>query len=261
MSCNAFRREWEPGGSDAHAASCPVCGEWLAAQRDLASGLSRLAAQLVTAQAPSHEAELRAAFRGSHRNASRRPLGRFVGWAAAAGFVGLVVLVMRWPHPSAVGKRTQAVTPAPAIVPPAAKPRPSSEPTRVVRHPGPRTAPGGPSVAAPPPLEDPGAEAVAASAPLPAHDRSDPAPEVEVAETDATESARPAREQSFYPLLPDREPSAIESGQIVRVQLRPDVLSAAGLASRAPGSGPVEAEVLMGPDGVALGIRLARPKR
>jgi hypothetical protein len=118
-------------------------------------------------------------------------------------------------------------------------------------------------VAAPPPLEGPSEEAVAASAPSPAHDSSDPAPEVAVAETDATESGLPraAREQSFYPLLPDREPSAIESGQIVRVQLRPDVLSAAGLASRAPGSGPVEAEVLMGPDGVALGIRLARPKR
>jgi hypothetical protein len=80
---------------------------------------------------------------------------------------------------------------------------------------------------------------------------------------DGTEASSPraAREQSFYPLLPDREPSALESGQIVRVQVRPEVLSAAGLSSRTSGTAPVEAEVLMGPDGVALGIRLPRPKR
>jgi hypothetical protein len=263
MSCAAFRREWEPSGCETHAASCSACGEWLSTQRGLSSGLFGLAAQLAAAEPPSREGELRAAFRGSRGDAPRRPpLRWWLGWAAAAGVVGLVALVVRWPGSSAFGKRTQAQ--APAVVSPSAKPRPSSQPTRIVRHAAPRPAPRVSGAPAPlPPLDGAPAEAAAASPSSPSEDASEHASEVALAEGDSTEAGLPGapREQSFYPLGPDREPSAIESGQIVRVQLRPDVLSAAGLRSRTPGPGPVEAEVLMGPDGVALGIRLAKPKR
>jgi hypothetical protein len=69
--------------------------------------------------------------------------------------------------------------------------------------------------------------------------------------------------RAFYPLRPEPDPSLVDSGQVVRVQLRGDVLRAAGLSlSPAPGSGDrIEAEVLVGPDGIARGIRLARPRR
>ncbi len=70
-----------------------------------------------------------------------------------------------------------------------------------------------------------------------------------------------ADDHAFYPLVADPESGPLESGQIVRVQLRSDVLDAAGLAPRGVGSELVEAEVLVGPDGVARGIRLARPRR
>jgi len=68
-------------------------------------------------------------------------------------------------------------------------------------------------------------------------------------------------DRRFHALVPGAEPSALESGQIVRVQLRADVLEAVGLPARSPAGEPVEAEVLVGPDGVARGIRLAGPRR
>ena len=79
---------------------------------------------------------------------------------------------------------------------------------------------------------------------------------------EALPQSAPADDDGFYPLQPDAGRASLESGQIVRVRLRPDVLDAAGLPPRADGArGPVEAEVLIGPDGVARGIRLARPQR
>jgi hypothetical protein len=74
-------------------------------------------------------------------------------------------------------------------------------------------------------------------------------------------SGSDADDRRFYPLVPGAEPAALESGQIVRVQLRPDVLEAVGLPARGAAGEPVEAEVLVGPDGVARGIRLAGPRR
>jgi hypothetical protein len=105
-----------------------------------------------------------------------------------------------------------------------------------------------------------------------------PADELRAATSSIADSAGPAREadasasattaaadapdtRAFYPLRPEPDASLVDSGQVVRVQLRGDVLRAAGL-SPAPGSGErIEAEVLVGPDGIARGIRLARPRR
>jgi hypothetical protein len=67
--------------------------------------------------------------------------------------------------------------------------------------------------------------------------------------------------RAFYPLVAEPDPSLVDSGQVVRVQLRGDAIRAAGLPT-VPGLGErVEAEVLFGPDGVARGIRMARPRR
>ena len=102
----------------------------------------------------------------------------------------------------------------------------------------------------------------AGSAPSSSFDESAPLQPAQLAEAPASATGATADADGFYPLLPDAPRATLESGQIVRVQLRPDVLDAAGLPRRAvPAQGPVEAEVLVGPDGVARGIRLARPVR
>lgn len=257
MKCNAFRQEWEPGFPDAHAARCGDCREWLATQRDLAPSLARLRARVDAAEPASREGELRSAFRAANGTVSLRPrFGFFLGWAAAAGFVAFLAVVVRLSSPLATRQQAQARPLAPAATSSSAKARPSSEPTKPARRTPARTPPASPAQAESLPVAPP-----AMDAPEPAAPSAHEAAEVVVAESDPVDDERSRTEQSFYPLVPGRETSAIESGQIVRVQLRPDVLSAAGLPSRTPGSAPVEAEVLMGPDGVAVGIRLPRPKR
>ena len=95
------------------------------------------------------------------------------------------------------------------------------------------------------------AEARAAAAPdaaLPAagaigllrRSRRPPAPAAESAhsgdrgrQAGGTPSGAPGRATGFRPLVPALEAASLESGQIVRVQLRPDVLDAAGLPPRA----------------------------
>jgi hypothetical protein len=74
-------------------------------------------------------------------------------------------------------------------------------------------------------------------------------------------SAPGSGDRGFYALVPGLEAASLESGQIVRVELRQDLLEAAGLPPRIMPHDPVEAEVLVGPDGVARGIRLAGPRR
>jgi hypothetical protein len=259
MKCSTFRKAWEPGLSDPHALACGACGEWVATQRDLRSSLARLAARVGAAEAPGREAELRAAFRASHGTVSPRPqLGWFLGWAAAASFAAFVALVVSVSSPSLPRQQAHArpVSPAPAASP-SAKPRSTSEPAKQAGRATTRSAPATPEESG----SVPQAPAAPAAAPEAVAPRVHEPPEVEVADAASVEDGPSRSEQSFYPLVPGRETSAIESGQIVRVQLRPDVLSAAGLPSRTLGSSPVEAEVLMGPDGVAVGIRLPRPKR
>ena len=71
MSCSAFRRSWEIGGAEDHAAACAACAEWVAGQRRAASALAHLAAALESAVVPAdHEAVLRAAFRQAQQPAA-----------------------------------------------------------------------------------------------------------------------------------------------------------------------------------------------
>ena len=92
---------------------------------------------------------------------------------------------------------------------------------------------------------------------------ADPAPGVSAEGPRPMEA--PARraagdDRRFYPLGADDPAVRADDDRIVRVQLRVDVLDAAGVKREGTASGPVEAEVLVGRDGVARGVRLARPR-
>jgi hypothetical protein len=249
-----------------------VCAEWLAGQRRAASALAHLAARLDDATRPAErEPELRAAFRQARRPAAgpRQRTWAFVFVAAAACLVAAVGFASRRTAPSSSsGATTSTLAPASAPVHVAA----ASAPTATAAAPSrTRSVRGGQARAS-----SPSARAVAvvsthpATAPddpkespqLSSFDESAPLHPAQLAEAPASATGATADADGFYPLLPDASRAPLESGQIVRVQLRPDVLDAAGLPRRAvPAQGPVEAEVLVGPDGVARGIRLARPGR
>ena len=255
MSCSSFRAGWEIGGPEQHAASCPGCAEWVAGQRRSVTVLVHLAAELDGRVVPAdREAELRVAFRQAKQRAAE-PRGRrraSVWTAVAACLVGVLGLALRrLPSPQV----RQAVRQAGAAAPVAAAlaPLPQSSP-RVAR-PASRRSP----APAPTPSLSPATVAAAAVSREISAANDEAVPLRASLPTPAAQAA--AAEDAFYPLLPDSEPAALESGQIVRVQLRPDVLDAAGVPSRSGGQVSVEAEVLVGPDGVARGISLARPRR
>jgi hypothetical protein len=251
MSCSRFRRRWEPGGPEDHATTCAACAEWLAGQRRAAAALAHLAARLDDATRPAERAaEL-----------------RFVLVAAAACLVAAVGFALRRTAPSASARATTStlapasapVQVATASAPPATAAAPSltgsvgAGPARPSSPSARATAVVPTSTAAVP--DDP-----AASPPLSSFDQAVQLHPARPAEAPVSVPAAPDDADGFYPLLPDAPRATLESGQIVRVQLRPDVLDAAGLPRRAmPAQGPVEAEVLVGPDGVARGIRLAKP--
>jgi hypothetical protein len=270
MSCSRFRRRWEPGGPEDHATTCAACAEWLAGQRRAAAALAHLAARLDDATRPAERAaELRSAFRQArHPVAEPRQRTRaFVLVAAAACLVAAVGFALRRTAPSASARATTStlapasapVQVATASAPPATAAAPSltgsvgAGPARPSSPSARATAVVPTSTAAVP--DDP-----AASPPLSSFDQAVQLHPARPAEAPVSVPAAPDDADGFYPLLPDAPRATLESGQIVRVQLRPDVLDAAGLPRRAmPAQGPVEAEVLVGPDGVARGIRLAKP--
>jgi hypothetical protein len=294
MSCSSFRQQWEPAGSQDHAAACPGCAEWVAGQRRAASAIVHLAARLDRVAAPAdREAELRVAFRQARRPSiaaeprlgllSAPPVWRWA-WAASLALAlcaaGVFVLVHERPPESGSESARERPPAAAPSLPPARSSLPqvaaSAGGARVRRSNPPRPAASAGREAAAsdvaPRPEDRLREvesAVAARVAAAGHEPIQPAP------TGAAPTAEPARtepqkaapeswargdERGFRP-LPGVEPADMESGQIVRVQLRPDVLDAAGLPPRPGIKGPVEAEVLVGPDGVARGIRLASPRR
>ena len=260
MSCTAFRDGWTIGGPEGHAASCPACAEWMTDQRRAAAALAQLGAELDAALPPAdREDALRAAFRQLQRRSLERPrgAGRWLWPLAAAAVVLIAVVLARGrgaapavpalpvaaaPEPSSAGPSPGALAPRAVVAArsPASSPRPrhaaASEKAPVAGEPAP------PSVAAAdvePLLTGPVLEPV----------RGVPARLVEGSDAD----------DAFYALVPGPDVS-LESGQIVRVKLRPEALRAAGLASPMAGREPVEADVLVGPDGVARGIRIVRPR-
>lgn len=279
MSCSAFRAGWRCGGSAPHERSCPACAEWAAGQRQVSSSLARLAAFLDEQEPGDHERALRAAFRSRLPAAPPAREWRWA-WAAAAGLAAIALalgVVVRGPAGAAPVRVAAAVPPAPAKAQPAAPARPAAgaartPPARPATRPSPqrarlvepaRSVPVPPAAAA----EIAAAALAAAEAVLEVQStadvgRSSAEPGPGPAPSDASQ-ARSAfvDDRSFRPLLPSQAPVHAADGQIVRVQLRVDVLDAAGMAHGDPAAGSVEAEVLVGRDGVARGVRLARPRR
>lgn len=273
MRCGPFRRSWQNGGPDDHAATCPRCTRWLDGQRRARSALTHLAISLDEVAPEDREPELRWAFR---RHGRPDPSSRRWGWAWAAATAGLFLAVVAlWgrptpppaaSHPASVPPRdnlTSAKPTEPARTRTPVRSAPLQMPSAVARATA-RPAPPSRSEAGdavPAPL---GPAAIPEHLPTPAQPAlsspGDATADAAAADPDAQTARVTADDQSFH-LLPGSESADLESGQIVRVRLRPDVLDAAGLPPRAGARGPVEAEVLVGPDGVARGIRHARPRR
>jgi hypothetical protein len=282
MSCSAFRDGWTIEGIEGeggHAASCEECAQWVTAQRRAAAALANLAAGLEGPVVPDErEAALRAAFRQAIRPAPRRQSRRWP-WAVPAAAVGCLLigagLLVRGRGGTAPSARV-AAGPSPTSAP-------GSMATAVPASAVPNPVPGAAASAAPAP------GAAVPKRPAAVRDETPPAasaaePPIEVAATSPAEALLtgpvvdagggvPARlvesfgargdaeDRGFHPLSPGLDPGPLESGQIVRVRLRPDVLESVGLPARGAAHEPVEAEVLVGPDGVARGIRLPPPKR
>jgi hypothetical protein len=281
VSCAAFRERLDRGGAaDAHGHICSSCSAWLGRQRRAQAALARLAGTLDGAGAPPRvEAALRRAFRERFEPAPADEVAVFATaprpfpWAVAAVAACLVVaiaLVLVRKGPAGATRAvadarpalaTRAVAPKDAAGAPAtlgAKPASRAEAAAAPRvpplRPKPPSAPPAPLAATFPPADEPRA------ATSPIADSAGPAREAD-ASASATPAAAAPDTRAFYPLRPEPDASLVDSGQVIRVQLRGDVLRAAGL-SPAPGSGErIEAEVLVGPDGIARGIRLARPRR
>ena len=285
MSCAAFRERLDRGGAaDPHGHTCPSCRGWLGRQRRAQVALARLAGTFDGEGAPPRvEAALRRSFRERFERApvaevavfaaARRP--RRLSWAVAAAAACLVVaiaLVLVRKGPASATRSVADARPAPAtrVVAPkeaagalatlGAKPASRAEAAAAPRVPPSRPKRRPSSVPSAPPAAtfSPADELRAATSSI--ADSAGPAREAD-ASASATTAAEPPDTRAFYPLRPETDASLVDSGQVVRVQLRGDALRAAGL-SLAPGSGErIEAEVLVGPDGIARGIRLARPRR
>jgi hypothetical protein len=267
MSCSLFRRRWEPGGPEDHASACSACAEWLADQRRAASALAHLAVRLDDATRPAErEPELRAAFREARRPAAepRQRSWAFLLVAAAACLVAAVGFAL-FPTAPSPGVAPSAPARASIRAVASASPATAAAPSRTTNPRAGKARASSPSthaINAVPTLPPKVPADSAGSARLSSLDESAPQHPARLAEAPASVPGATADADGFYPLLPDAPRATLESGQIVRVQLRPDVLDAAGLPRReVPAQGPVEAEVLVGPDGVARGIRLARPGR
>lgn len=259
MSCATFRERWDDtGAADAHADACVSCRGWVARQRRTRAALSQLAQTLDASSLPPRiEQDLRRAFREAHALRARPVVAPFVSgrraWAllGAAACAAIATALVRVParspraaFPVADARRSE---PRPAAPLPGAAPsprprnhqaRPAVEPSAPGKS---RSSDAAPAILAP--ASDRG-EVVASS--------STPVTGVE------PEEAEP---RAFYPLVAEPDPSLVDSGQVVRVQLREDALRAAGLPTGPGLSERLEAEVLFGPDGVARGIRIARPRR
>jgi hypothetical protein len=283
-SCAAFRRGWEIGGSEEHAAACAACADWVAGQRRAMSALAHLAGDLDSSVIPGeHEAALRRAFRQAREPAAGSHAWRWAwGLVTASACALLIVVVLFRPAvreqaaPRVATARPKAPLPVAearaADTPGLAAPSSAARVRRVERRDvrdattPPEPTPQPKDLTSPAAATSPVELAAVPVLPLPAASAAEPdetGPAIAEAPVVAGAPTQRASvdDQGFSP-LPGSETTDMDSGQIVRVQLRADVLDAAGLPPR-PGTnkGPVEAEVLVGPDGVARGIRVARPRR
>jgi hypothetical protein len=271
VSCAAFRASWRSCGSAPHERSCPACAEWAAGQRRASSSLARLAAFLDQQQPADRERALRAAFRSRQSGAQPAREWRWAWVAAAAGLTAAAVVLMvaaRGPARSAAVRVAASVPPALAKEEPPAQSKPQARHSARRAQPRARTAESSPVPLPVPPAaaaEIAAAALAAAEAVLEVQSTAQggrsPVELGPVPGDEPQAQSASADDRRFRPLLPSQAPVHPEDGQIVRVQLRVDVLDAAGVAHGDSAAGPLEAEVLVGRDGVARGVRLARPRR
>lgn len=240
-----------------HAEECGRCGQRLAGERTLTSGLRAYVASVETMEAPaSVEASLRVAFRQRQTIAKVTPAvanapiraRRWMQWATAAAAAIVTVLAIQAfrfresPAPlarvnNAVGLPTEKL----AIVPPS----PSPSPDDVVVTAG-GTAPRG--------TRDTTGREVNNLRNLLVSNRTPRSPrEAPVNQADSEIVT------DFMPLTYGAAMSPNEGGQLVRVELPRSALVSMGLPMNAELSNErVKADVLLGHDGLARAIRFVR---
>ena len=228
----------------AHAESCECCAERLADERTLTAGLKALAASDEEKAAPDRlEAALLAAFRQQPIREGVPP--RWPRWALAAAAMilvalGLIIYRALNDAPSEKSKDDQVLAP----------PTPASEPVeRKINEPVvDRKLAENKSV-------KPGANRSqkASSRPRP------PAPKFLIRD-EMTLYVRASEVTSeFFPLTYEEEPAAMESGQLIRVQMPRSALVSFGLPLNVERADePVKADLLVGEDGLARAIRFVR---
>lgn len=212
-----------------HAESCAYCRGRLAAARLLFLELQALAREDESLQAPPHvEARLMAAFRGRSRRASGG--WRKLGWAGAAAAVAVAIWLMaayssRRPG-STSSTPTQARKSAPLPKPPVVEIASSAS----VAKPAPGTAKG----------------AGMAKRPVARSSRS---------------AGQTAAEMAGDFIALSGSPYPMGDGVVVRVQVPRSAPALVGLpVSGGDFSGTVTADVVLGEDGVARGIRFVQPQ-
>jgi hypothetical protein len=273
MNCREFARlvtevaanragaavHWE---TKEHAAACPECAARLAEHRDLSVRVKELASCASFAEAPPQvEDLLLSAFRARHGIVPEAPPDKlhhpsraWVPWAAAAAIIVGTVLSLLLTPPSPQGE--VAVTQS--KVPPAA-----------------------------PYQTESGAEAVQAEAPVPIPMASSITPSLEKQpfgggeqaghqlRSDEHESSQivqatqmPYREPvntvqmesaPFLPLLYGGDPMLLQTAPIVRVEMSDAMLQSLGFPIVAAPSGQrIQADLILGDDGVARAIRFVQ---
>jgi hypothetical protein len=217
-----------------HTEVCVLCSNRLAEERALFEGVRSVVAELAKLEAPTCvEASLLAAFREQAAQPRRpnvvalptRTSQRRIRRLAAAAAILILIsgLSLFWSTSSAPPVREEVVVPAEPTISDSLPP----EGKAVI------------SVSKPP-----GRQPVRKRR----QELRSPSSEVEVEV--ATE---------FFPLIEGHDIDSLETGQIVRIELPGSALAAIGLAGGGESSSePVEAEVVLGHDGLARAIRFVR---
>ena len=220
-----------------HLTSCGDCSRFVQIQRKLGAGLRltresapRLPASLDAAVLNSYRRHEWSSSRSAGRSFARRPQFAVWGWSAVAAAIVLAAVIL--------------LVPRRATGPVAAKPQQIPAASQAVNQTV-NTVPGGAEDVTPRPVNS-----------KPAVIRPNPAPAATVHKDAITQAAvsSPALPASFRGLMYCDALSCGGAMEVIRVQLPS---SAAALAPSSVSNGEaVYADVLVGPDGIARGIRI-----
>lgn len=226
-----------------HAVSCSRCADMLSAEQALTSDLRALAAATEDAETPEHvERALLAAVRERRSEplplstqTPRLPSGRPWLWGIAAALLLASVLGVARLGWRFAPELRQTPAPSPIAMTDAKTAARPESPARAPRKAATKASPPAPAVREKP---------AAAERPLVA-----PPPEASVTIEDAAE---------FVALDYGDTLADVESVHVVRVQLPPTALTALGWPMSEEADRPVNADLLVGHDGVARGIRFVQ---